>query len=63
MFFDQRTSILTIPPLIGLPNNASIFSISFEWVAELFIFNGTLYFGTIHEQTAYCQFLGLCPKP
>jgi hypothetical protein len=29
----------------------------------LFIFNGTIYFGNVDEQTAFCQCLSLCPKP
>jgi hypothetical protein len=37
--------------------------IPIEWLVQLFIFNGTLYFETIDEQTAYCQCLSLCPKP
>ena len=30
---------------------------------QLFIFNGTLYFKNIDEQTAYCRCLALCPTP
>ncbi|CAF1334201.1 unnamed protein product [Rotaria sordida] len=58
-----NTPTLTIPPSIRLSNNVAPFIISFEWLAQLFIFNGTLYFETVDEQTAYCQCLGLCPKP
>jgi hypothetical protein len=32
-------------------------------LVELFVFNGTLYFENIDEQTAYCEDLCLCPKP
>jgi hypothetical protein len=47
-----------------LPDRGAVaFSIPTEWLVELFVFNGTLYFETIHEQTAYCQCLGVCPKP
>ncbi|CAM4987434.1 unnamed protein product, partial [Rotaria socialis] len=37
--------------------------IPLEWLVQLFIFNGTLYFETVDEQTEYCQCLSLCPKP
>ncbi|CAF4374193.1 unnamed protein product, partial [Rotaria sp. Silwood2] len=49
-------SRLTIPPTVPC-------SIPVEWLVQLFLFNGTLYFNTVEEQTAYCQCLGLCPKP
>ena len=49
---------LTIPPSID-----EFFQIPIEWLVQLFIFNGTLYFENVDEQTAYCQCLGLCPKP
>ncbi|CAF1305635.1 unnamed protein product [Rotaria sordida] len=54
---------LTIPPMIGHPNGVAPFFIPLEWLVQLFIFNGTLYFETVDEQTAYCQCLSLCPKP
>ena len=54
-----ETPTLTIPLSIDR-DNASF--IPLEWLVQLFIFNGTLYFKTIDEQTAFCQCLGLCPK-
>ncbi|CAF3750887.1 unnamed protein product, partial [Rotaria sordida] len=54
---------LTIPPMIEHPNGVVPFFIPLEWLVQLFIFNGTLYFETVDEQTAYCQCLSLCPKP
>ncbi|CAF0917324.1 unnamed protein product [Didymodactylos carnosus] len=53
---------LTIPPAIRLRTDVP-FPLALEWLAQLFIFNGTVYFETIEEQTVYCQCLGLCPKP
>jgi hypothetical protein len=32
-------------------------------LVQFFVFDGTLYFENIDEQTAYCEYLGLCPKP
>ncbi|CAF3218262.1 unnamed protein product, partial [Rotaria socialis] len=61
IFVNTRT--LTIPPLLGHSNNAAPFVIPLEWLVQLFIFNGTLYFETVDEQTEYCQCLSLCPKP
>ncbi|CAF1527090.1 unnamed protein product, partial [Rotaria sp. Silwood1] len=58
-----NTPSLTIPPLIGYPNDTICFFTSPEWLVQLFIFNGTLYFETVDEQIAYCQCLSLCPKP
>jgi hypothetical protein len=58
-----NTPNLTIPPSIKSPNNAVPFRIPLNWLVQLFIFNGTLYFKNSDEQTAYCQCLGLCPKP
>ena len=52
-------SILVNTPIHG----AMTFILSVEWLAELFVFNGTLYFETEEEQTAYCHCLALCPKP
>ncbi|CAF5009322.1 unnamed protein product, partial [Rotaria socialis] len=51
-----NTPTLTIPPSIQVP-------IPLEWLVQLFIFNGTLYFETVDEQTQYCRCLSLCPKP
>ena len=56
------TPTLTVPPLIRFSNNISSFP-TIEELVQLFIFNGTLYFQNTDEQTAYCQCLGLCPKP
>ncbi|CAF3598106.1 unnamed protein product [Rotaria sp. Silwood1] len=53
---------LTIPPSI-VSDGISHFIIPNEWLVELLIFNGTLYFETADEQEAYCQCLGVCPKP
>ena len=50
-----NTAALTIP--------RSFFSVPAEWLAELSVFNGTLYFDQVDQQRAYCQFLGVCPKP
>ncbi|CAF3386849.1 unnamed protein product [Rotaria socialis] len=61
IFVNTRT--LTIPPLLGHSNGAAPFVIPLEWLVQLFIFNGTLYFETVDEQTEYCQCLSLCPKP
>jgi hypothetical protein len=54
---------LTIPSSIVLDYDAISFLIAPESLVGLFVFNGTLYFETDQEQTAYCQFLGVCPKP
>ncbi|CAF3230373.1 unnamed protein product, partial [Rotaria socialis] len=61
IFVNTRT--LTIPPLLGHSNGAAPFVIPLEWLVQLVIFNGTLYFETVDEQTEYCQCLSLCPKP
>ncbi|CAF1186849.1 unnamed protein product [Rotaria sordida] len=58
-----NTQKLTVPPLIAHSKETVPFFISPEWLAQLFIFNGTLYFENVDEQTAYCQCLSLCPKP
>jgi hypothetical protein len=58
-----NTITLTIPPSISPDRGAVPFTIPTEWLVKLFIFNGTLYFETNHQQTAYCQSLGVCPKP
>jgi hypothetical protein len=58
-----NTPTLTVPPSIAPLTEATAYFIPIEWLVQLFIFNGTLYFETIDEQTAYCQCLALCPKP
>ncbi|CAM4959090.1 unnamed protein product [Rotaria socialis] len=58
-----NTPTLTIPPSIGLPSGTATFIIPIEWLTQLFVFNGTLYFETADEQKAYCQCLSLCPQP
>jgi hypothetical protein len=58
-----NTPTLTIPPSIQSLNSATAFMIPFDWLVQLFVFNGTLYFENVDEQTAYCQCLSLCPKP
>ncbi|CAF4781182.1 unnamed protein product, partial [Rotaria sp. Silwood2] len=57
-----NTPTLTIPPSI-VSHGISPFIIPNEWLVKLLIFNGTLYFETVDEQEAYCQCLGVCPKP
>ena len=58
-----NTANLTIAPSISPDCGAVAFPIPTEWLVELFVFNSTIYFETIHEQIAYCQCLGVCPKP
>jgi hypothetical protein len=58
-----NTHTLTIPPSIGPSNSANAYFIPIEWLVQLFVFNGTLFFETMDEQTAYCKCLSLCPKP
>jgi hypothetical protein len=58
-----NTPTLTIPPSISSIHDAPFFLIPVDWLAQLFVFNGTLYFENVNEQTAYCQSLALCPKP
>ncbi|CAF1315107.1 unnamed protein product [Rotaria sordida] len=58
----RNQSIFIDIPRLTIPSNA-FSSIPVEVLAQLFVFNGTLYFNTDEEQTAYCQCLGLCPKP
>ncbi|CAF3462404.1 unnamed protein product [Rotaria socialis] len=58
-----NTPTLTIPSLLKHPNGVIPFVIPLEWLVQLFIFNGTLYFETVDEQTQYCRCLSLCPKP
>ena len=54
---------LTMPPTIVDDHGAIPYFIPIEILVNLFIFNGTIYFESTHEQTVYCQCLGLCPKP
>ncbi|CAF4599913.1 unnamed protein product, partial [Rotaria sp. Silwood2] len=56
-------STLTIPPLIAPSDDAAFYFIPIEQLVQLHVFNGTLYFETVAEQTAYCYCLSLCPKP
>ncbi|CAF1598266.1 unnamed protein product [Adineta ricciae] len=59
-----NTPTLTVPPLIRFANdNNANFLLPNDWLVQLFIFNGTLYFETVEEQTAFCQCLSLCPNP
>ncbi|CAF1592052.1 unnamed protein product, partial [Adineta ricciae] len=59
-----NTPTLTVPPLIRFANDNNVnFLLPNDWLVQLFIFNGTLYFETVEEQTAFCQCLSLCPKP
>jgi hypothetical protein len=58
-----NTSSLTVPPLIESSNSAAAFTVPLSWLVQLFIFNGTLYFESVNEQTAYCRCLALCPRP
>ncbi|CAF1324840.1 unnamed protein product [Adineta steineri] len=58
-----NTPTLMIPASVRHPNETVHYNISLEWLVQLFIFNGTLYFETEDEQKAYCECLGLCSKP
>ena len=58
-----NTPTLTVPLSIAPWTKTATDFIPIEWLVQLFIFNGTLYFETLDEQTAYCQCLSLCPKP
>ena len=58
-----NTTTLAIPPSIVHTRGAAAFNITVERLAELFIFNGGLYFETVNHRKPYCQCLGLCPKP
>ncbi|CAF3958980.1 unnamed protein product, partial [Rotaria magnacalcarata] len=58
-----NTPTLTIPSLLEHSNGVIPFVIPLEWLVQLFIFNGTLYFETVDEQAQYCRCLSLCPKP
>ena len=57
-------SIFINTPALMIPRiSTTAFQIPIEWLIQLFVFNGTLYFETTNEQTAYCQWLGLYPRP
>ncbi|CAF3249897.1 unnamed protein product [Rotaria sp. Silwood2] len=58
-----NTYTLTIPPLIAPSDDAAFYFIPIEQLVQLHVFNGTLYFETVAEQTAYCHCLSLCSKP
>ncbi|CAF3205351.1 unnamed protein product [Rotaria sp. Silwood2] len=58
-----NTPTLSVPPLIGCPMRIITSITSLDFLAQLFIFNGSLYFESIDEQTIYCQLLSLCPNP
>jgi hypothetical protein len=58
-----NTTALTMPPSIESSSGAVPFPIQIQWLVELFVFNGSLYFESNDEQTAYCQCLGVCQKP
>jgi hypothetical protein len=61
IFVDIPT--LTVPPSIAPLDESIAYFIPIQWLVQLFVFNGTLYFENNDEQTAYCQCLALCPKP
>ncbi|CAF2137156.1 unnamed protein product [Rotaria magnacalcarata] len=58
-----NTTTLTVPPTMFSNRGNFSFPIPVEWLVELYIFNGTIYLESSQEQTAYCQCLGVCPKP
>ncbi|CAF2057649.1 unnamed protein product [Rotaria magnacalcarata] len=58
-----NNTMLTTSPLNKFPSLDNSWRIPFKWLAQLFVFNGTLYFENVEEQRAYCQLLSLCPKP
>jgi hypothetical protein len=58
-----NTPALIIPPFIPTIYDGVTFVLPVDWLVELFVFNSTVYFETVEEQTAYCQYLALCPKP
>ncbi|CAF1658008.1 unnamed protein product [Adineta ricciae] len=53
---------LTIPPSINVSDESEIYLIPLDRLVQLLLFNGTLYFDNIEEQTMFCQCLSLCPK-
>ena len=55
--------VLTVPSSITLDQIATFYHVPIQLLVELFLFNGTLYFETEEEQAAYCQYIGVCPKP
>jgi hypothetical protein len=57
-----NTLTLTIPPSINVPDENVTYLIPLDRLVHLFIFNGTLYFDNVEEQTMFCQCLSLCPK-
>ena len=57
-----NTLPLTIPPTINVSNENDIYLIPMDRLVQLFLFNGTIYFDNIEEQTMFCQCLSLCPK-
>ncbi|CAM4824603.1 unnamed protein product [Rotaria magnacalcarata] len=64
----RNQSILVNTPTLTIPSSItttdiSNFYIPIRWLAELFVFNGSLYFKNVCEQTAYCKYLGVCPTP
>jgi hypothetical protein len=60
----RRQLILVDTPTLIIPYTITpAFVIPLKWLIELFMFNGTLYFKDNHEQKAYCEYLGVCPKP
>ena len=56
-------SILVNTPTLVIPPSIKSFVLPTDWLIELYIFNGTIYFDTIDEQTSFCRCLALCPKP
>ena len=45
-----NTPALTIPPSIESINGVVPFTIVLDWLVQLFVFNGTLFFETIEEK-------------
>ncbi|UJR11152.1 hypothetical protein I4U23_015333 [Adineta vaga] len=61
IFVDTPT--LMIPRSVERSDESNVYCIPIAWLAQLFVFNGTLYFKSTNEQIAYCQYLSLCPRP
>ncbi|CAF4113732.1 unnamed protein product [Rotaria sp. Silwood2] len=59
----RNQSIFVDTPALTIPHDPNAFVLPVDWLVQLFVFNGTIYFETIEEQTAYCQCLALCLKP
>ncbi|CAF1396340.1 unnamed protein product [Adineta ricciae] len=57
----RNQSILINTPTLSVPSSSV--TIPNDWLAPLFVFNGTLYFSDVEEQRIYCHFLGICPNP